>query len=228
MAQAELEKNNTEKTFKRLNEISACEFSTVEQLCSLLSDSDCDLCNAPSNDNKTPYNLLYSKNKKAKNLLIVLLVIITALSTAVIGFICNSFYQATSSSVIDISKGFVGIRVVQSDCKSYSDTQGSQIINDIFVDGDYIEASSDFDSVELTKENDTYIINAALSSDMKYVKLYPIYESKKYGDIILYNGTYWLGIDTAEAIELKAEKIYKSKKCKYKYDITITNISTDN
>ncbi|MCM1284854.1 MAG: hypothetical protein NC227_01695 [Bacteroides sp.] len=174
-------------------------------------------------DSKKPYKLLYSKNKKANKVLIALISILFIVSAVVFSEIYNNIRCITDSSIINISNGFVGIRVIEADDKH----DGMQYVNDLYVEDEYLITESDkFNEYNTTVKKsfigrDTIIIHAVVHSDKSMIKIVPIYENKYQDEIVYCNSSCWLGLDGADSVAAQSQFTMKSKHHNYQYDIKI-------
>lgn len=215
------ETENSTQLLLNLNDIMNSEFSDVSDLCEMLCRTENLPKNVPSTDNKRPYKLLYSKNKKANKVLISLLTIVFLVSAVVFSEIYSNIKCITDTSMININNGFVGIRVIETDEKN----NGVQYVNDLYIEGDGLITESDkFNEYSTSLEKsfigrDTITIHAVVHSNKGMVKIVPIYENQYSDDIIYCNSSCWLGLDGADSVTAKSQFKMKSKNYNYQYEI---------
>ncbi|MFR5875744.1 MAG: MerR family transcriptional regulator [Eubacterium sp.] len=219
-------REKTEISFKllsRLDNVSNCEFSNIDELCDKLCQTEYLPESVPSADNKKPYKLLYLKNKRINKALVALVIIVFILSAVLFSLIFNNIRCITDSSIIDINNGFVGIRVIEAEDKN----DGIQYNSDLYIEDDcFTDISDKFDEFSATVDKsligrDTIIIHAVIHSDKAMVKIVPIYESRYTDEPIYYNSSCWLGLEGTSNVTAESNFVMKSRNYKYQYKIEI-------
>lgn len=219
------ENNNSAQLLSKLDDVINSEFSNAADLCKMLCETESLPQSVPNSDNRKPYKLLYSKNKKANRVLIALISILVLISAVLFSEIYSNIRCITDSSIININNGFVGIRIIEADDKH----DGIQYVNDLFIEDDCLITESDkFDEYSTSVEKsfisrDTITIHAVLNSDKAMIKIVPIYENRYAGEMIYCNSSCWLGLEGADSVTAKSQFSMKSKKYNYQYDIKINN-----
>ncbi len=127
------ETENSVKLLSRLDDISDCQFSNTADLCEFLSKAENLPAAVPSDDNKRPYKLLYSKNKKANRILIALVVIVVLFSTV-------SFIELYDSvrNIADWSAADMNSESITIDNENYETADNSWTpYGEAYYDGEY-------------------------------------------------------------------------------------------
>lgn len=215
------ETENSAQLLSKLNDVINIEFSNAADLCEMLGKTEGLPKEVPSADNKKPYKLLYSKNKKVNKVLIFLLLIVFLFSSILFSELYNSIRCITDSSIISISNGFVGVRIIEADDKN----NGIQYVNDLYIEDDCLITESDrFDEYSTSVKKsfigkDMITIHAVLHSDKAMVKIVPIYENRYSDELIYCNSTSWLGLEGSDSVTAKSQFKMESRDYNYQYDI---------
>lgn len=197
-------------------------YSNVNELCCLLNAETQQHIEAPETDNKTPYRQMYAKEKRNIKIITFMFVLIIVFATVILAMIFNNIRAVTNSSVLSISKGFYGIRVIESNGdETIYNIHDLEFFEDAFNPVSYKDNTKFFKKIDISQAKHTITVNAAVESDAEYVKIEYLYKDKHTGNIVSFDSSAWVRPQDEPIV--KSDTHMKSDNYKYQCEIHISD-----